>query len=57
MTISETKIMENFDQNLKIQRAKAAMPKADFFHEKLGKALLDTGKYSKEAVNQNMSKL
>lgn len=57
LTMSEMKIMENFDQNLKIQRAKAAMPKAAFFHEKLGKALLDTGKYPKDVVNQNMSKI
>jgi len=42
---------------LKIQRAKAPQPKAEFFHERLSKALIDTGKYSKATVEQNMGKI
>lgn len=57
LTMAETKIMENFDQNLKIQRAKAAQPKANFFHEKLSKALIDTGKFPKDAVVKEMAKI
>lgn len=42
---------------MKIQRAKAAKPKPEFFHENLSKALIDTGKFSKETVVQNMGKI
>lgn len=54
LTLNDRAIMEDFDQNLKIQRSKEFLPKDQKFHEYIHKALQDSNRFSKTDVAQKI---